>query len=290
VNANSAPQPEDLVVAVDGSPASNTALQWAAQHAKTTGASLHLATVMWIPEGSFSTETELRPVYERVLEDAEAVVRRTAPGAAVTSRIARGVPAATLVEASKTASLLIMGSDKSSRMEGLTYGTLPLRVAARSHCPLVVVPGSWTPLEGPVLLCVGENEQGHAPEAFAIQQATVRKAPLDLIHVWAASPIYPAQFSDTGLVYESMKESHRQVLSGAAEYIRSANPDLEVREILREGRRLPPLVEAGERSQLMVIGRHGTGILRELLMGATAHDVLLNPPCPVAVVPMAEAN
>jgi len=55
---------------------------------------------------------------------------------------------------------------------------------------------------------------------------------------------------------------------------------------LEEGPTIPRLIEAADHAQLLVVGRGGRGIFRDIIqLGSVAHDVLLNPPAPVAVVP-----
>jgi nucleotide-binding universal stress UspA family protein len=200
------------------------------------------------------------------------------------TQLLHGVPLNELVDVAATAALLVVGSDKSSRLRGLVYGTLPLRLAALSRCPLVVVPRVWKQHPGPVMLAVGEEPATEAAD-FAVAEATSRGVVLDLIHVWAASPIYPVPVADLHYPFTTIRDAHREVLDAESERIHAAQPDLPVTHQLREGPQIHVLVDAGEHAQLLVIGRTGKGILRELLLGSVAHDVLLNPPCPIAVVP-----
>ncbi|WP_166872400.1 universal stress protein [Salinibacterium sp. ZJ450] len=275
---------QQVIVAVDGSPASLGALDWAIERSRHVEMSIDLVAVLWIPDAAFQTETELRPFYEKTLQDAQEHVRRTAPRVKTSARLLRGVPVNELVDYSATAALLVVGSDKSSRLRALVYGTIPLRLAALSRCPVVVVPRVWKQHPGPVMLAVGEEPATEAAD-FAVAEATARGVVLDLIHVWAASPIYPVPVADLHYPYTTVRDAHRDVLDTESERIHAAHPNLPVTHQLKEGPQIHVLVDAGEHAQLLVIGRTGKGILRELLLGSVAHDVLLNPPCPVAVIP-----
>ncbi|MET1044859.1 MAG: universal stress protein [Microbacteriaceae bacterium] len=275
---------QQVIVAVDGSPASLAALDWAIERSRHVEMAIDLVAVLWIPDAAFQTETELRPFYEKTLHDAEEHVRRTAPRVRTSVNLVRGVPVNELVDFSTTASLLVVGSDKSSRLRGLVYGTIPLRLAALARCPLVVVPRVWKQHPGPVMLAVGEEPATESAD-FAVAEAAARGAVLDLIHVWAASPIYPVPVAELHYPYTTIRDAHRDVLDAEKARILAANPKLTVTDQLKEGPQIHVLVDAGERAQLLVIARTGKGILRELLLGSVAHDVLLNPPCPVAVVP-----
>jgi nucleotide-binding universal stress UspA family protein len=207
----------------------------------------------------------------------------------VRTSMLHGVPLAELVQASQEATMLVIGTDKSSRMAGIVYGTLPMRVAARATCPVVVVPRTWEARQtAPVVLGVGDEPPTRATTDFAAREALLRQRPLELVHIWASSPIYPTPVRErVGHLHETIERWHREVVTEAATEIGGAFPELEIVERLVEGPRIPELIEAGEQAQLIILGRRG-GILRGLVLGSAAHDVLMNPPCPVAVVPVDE--
>ncbi|MDQ4138044.1 MAG: universal stress protein [Actinomycetota bacterium] len=280
---------DTVLVAVDGSPSSRAALDWALERAGRAPTSLRLVTVVWTGHASFTFDSEVEPLYERVLLEAEDQARTTAPGVQVTTSMLHGVPAAELVQESEGASMLVVGTDKSTKMAGIVYGTLPLRVAAKAHCPVVVVPRTWqSRASGPVVLGVGDEDPSREAADFAAREALVRQTPLELLHVWASSPIYPVPVRQhVGHLHDSIRHWHEEVVTQTANAIRGAFPGLEVTERLVEGPRIPHIIEEGERAQLLVVGRRG-GIFRGLVLGSAAHDVLMNPPCPVAVVPVEE--
>jgi nucleotide-binding universal stress UspA family protein len=280
---------DTVLVAVDGSPSSGAALDWALERAARASARLRLVTVVWTGHASFTFDSEVEPLYEKVLADASERARSAVEAIDVSTTMMHGVPLSELVHESQGASMLVLGTDKSSRMAGLVYGTLPLRVAARAHCPVVVVPRAWEPrTSAPVVLGVGDEEPSPEAADFAAREALVRGTRLELLHVWASSPIYPVPVRQyVGHLHESIHHWHEEVVSEAAAAIRGAFPELEVTERLVEGPRIPHLIEEGERAQLLVVGRRG-GIFRGLVLGSAAHDVLMNPPCPVAVVPVDE--
>ena len=280
---------DTVLVAVDGSPASRAALDWALERASRTPMRLRLVTVVWTGHASFTFDSEVEPLYERVLRDAEEHVRSTVPDVDVSTSMLHGVPQAELVHESEGATMLVIGTDKSSKMAGVVYGTLPLRVAARAHCPVVVVPRTWQSRESaPVLLGVGDEEPSRSTVEFAASEALARDARLELLHVWASSPIYPAPVKQhVGHLHESIKHWHEEVVMESAKSIRAAFPELEIGERLVEGPRIPHMIAEGENAQLLVVGRRG-GIFRGLVLGSAAHDVLMNPPCPVGVVPVDE--
>ncbi len=275
-----------VTVGVDGSPASRVAVEWAVERSRHDGMTLELLTV--VPEGQFDAgfrETARRH-YEANLAEVLASVEVSAPGVAVASALRTGHVAAELVKAGEETDLLVVGTDKSSRVRRLVYGTVPLRLAALVACPLVVVTRSWKPGRQRILLAVGDDEPAPAAVEFATAEAEARGLPLDVVHVWGAAPDYPTPLYLADYPWTAAEESAQILLGKTVRDIQAAHPGLEVTGHLAEGPTIPRLIEAAETAQLLVVGRHGRGIFHDLLqLGSVAHDVLLNPPIPVAVVP-----
>ncbi|WP_210505850.1 universal stress protein [Naasia sp. SYSU D00057] len=275
-----------VTVGVDGSPGSRAAIDWAVERSRHTGMTLELLSVIPDTRGDSEYEAAVRRYSEGNLADCISAVKAGAPGLAVTSAIRAGSPTAELVRASEETDLLVVGTDKSSKARRLVYGTVPLRLAALSACPLVVVPRSWRPGRESVVLAVGDEETHPNTVAFAAAEAEARDLALDLVHVWSAAPNYPTPMYLTDYPWEHVVESSRRVLEDARAEVVAAHPDLTVTTHLEEGPTIPRLVEAAENAQLLVVGRGGRGIFRDILqLGSVAHDVLLNPPAPIAVVP-----
>jgi nucleotide-binding universal stress UspA family protein len=141
----SAPQtaPGRIVVGVDGSESSLDALSWAARQAVMTSASLEVVTTwQWpssygwavpVPE-DFDPEQDVR----RTLEATVASVRSAHPEVDVTARVVNGHPAPVLVDASKDAELLVVGSRGHGEFVGMVLGSVSEHCAAHAHCPVLV--------------------------------------------------------------------------------------------------------------------------------------------------------
>src|SRR3954447_2530212 len=275
-----------VTVGVDGSPGSRAAVDWAVERSRHTAMTLELLAV--VPDGASDSAftATVRRYTEATLADWIAAVKDSAPGLAVAPALRTGSPTGELVRASEETDLLVVGTDKSSKARRLVYGTVPLRLAARSACPLVVVPRSWRPGPESVILAVGDEETHPATVEFATAEAESRGLPLDLVHVWAAAPNYPTPMYLGDYPWETLVQTSRRVLDDAVEEVLEGHPGLPVTSHLEEGPTIPRLVEAAGHAQLLVVGRGGRGILRDIIqLGSVAHDVLLNPPPPVAVVP-----
>src|SRR5829696_1377048 len=180
-----------VTVGVDGSPGSRAALDWAVERSRHTGMTLELLSV--VPDGGTDSEfaSTVRRYSEATLAEWIAAVKASAPRLAVSPAIRTGSPTGELVRASEETDLLVVGTDKSSKARRMVYGTVPLRLAALSVCPLVVVPRSWRPGPESVILAVGDEETHPTTVEFATAEAESRGLPLDLVHVWTPAPNYP---------------------------------------------------------------------------------------------------
>jgi nucleotide-binding universal stress UspA family protein len=132
-----------IVAGVDGSPSSLDALAWAAQQAERTGAALEvLSTWEWpsslgwavpVPD-DFDPEGEVR----QALEAATGPVRAAHPDVQINTRVVNGHPAPSLVEASKGADLLVVGSRGHGEFLGMVIGSVSEFCASHAHCPVLV--------------------------------------------------------------------------------------------------------------------------------------------------------
>jgi nucleotide-binding universal stress UspA family protein len=286
---------EKVIVAIDGGPASKAALEWALareqalERAQATPLTLELTTVVelgWSPAGG--PDTDFQPAYERALSEAIRRVEQVAPSCRKTSFIRHGVPTDELVRASASADLLVIGTNKTGVLAGAVYGTLPLRLAAHALCPVVVVPASWEARTGTgtgtVVVGMEDDVTAEGALEFAASEAERFGLTLHLVHAWSIPSTVAVEFGAV-IPYDELREAHAEILADAAARLRSAHPGLTVTEVLEHGPSAFVLVEASRDAQLLVVGTHGRGAVGSLFLGSVSHDVLLNLPCPVAVVP-----
>ena len=194
-----------------------------------------------------------------------------------------------MVEHLRPTDLLVLGSDRPTRLEGLVDTSLPLYVAAVTHAPVVIVPREFEDSDRVVLL-VGENDDSDAPLRLAIREARRRGGGLRVVHAWQVAPGYPAELAERSAGYEAGHREAQEVLGSRAARVRELAPEVEVTERLVEGPRLAPLRPEVSGAGLTVVGRRGTGVFRDVVLGSLAHDLVSTLPCPLAIVPMEEAD
>lgn len=143
-----------VVVGVDGSPASFTALRWALAHAVRTGAAVRTVRC-WTPvfANGWEAAVTAEPVppcavqetrAERELADVVAAARRQVPGGAaqiaVQRRIVRGLTGPMLVAEAHGAALLVVGSHGHRRIAELLRRSVSSYCERHATCPVLVIP------------------------------------------------------------------------------------------------------------------------------------------------------
>jgi nucleotide-binding universal stress UspA family protein len=151
-----------IVVGVDGSPAGDAALLWALTEARTRkstarvvhayqpvqvrvpaagGAGFAPPTVAFTPEEADRVEEEARAKAEGIIDSALARVgRKAADGVKIERAPIAGAPAETLIEASRGAELLVLGSHGHGSFVDVLLGSVSQRCTQHPPCPVVVLP------------------------------------------------------------------------------------------------------------------------------------------------------
>ncbi len=139
-----------VVVGIDGSNHAERALDWALVEARVHGDKLLLVHAWQFPAVAMTSfagdplpvfgHDDLQKLAVEVLTRAAANARRQEPGVDVDTRLIEGHPGAALVEASKGARLLVVGSRGLGGFTGMLMGSVSSSCAHHAHCPVVVVP------------------------------------------------------------------------------------------------------------------------------------------------------
>jgi len=137
-----------VVVGVDGSAESVSALEWAAGYAKATGATVtavlswhYPAAVGMAPVGVApkAVSDEVRAQMQETLDKALTEAFGTPTPDNVRSKIAYGHPAMVLVAESEHADLLVVGHRGHGAFTGMLIGSVSIHCVSNAACPVVVV-------------------------------------------------------------------------------------------------------------------------------------------------------
>ncbi len=130
-----------IVVGVDGSSESVKATAWAAQEARATGGTLELLIVWARPMsyglplvvGGYNPEHEAQDVVEKAASGIDLPAER------LRTSVVNGAPAVVLVERSKSADLLVVGSRGHGGFAEMLLGSVSDHCVHHASCPVVVV-------------------------------------------------------------------------------------------------------------------------------------------------------
>jgi nucleotide-binding universal stress UspA family protein len=138
------PRPEPVVVGVDGSPGSTAALVFAVEAAVLRGVPL-VAVHAWRDVLVDPTMSPLVDWDAVESDEHEALAERLAgtrtdhPDLVLRKLVVRDRPARALVDESRNAQLVVVGSRGRGGMKGLLLGSVSQQVLHHAHCPVVVV-------------------------------------------------------------------------------------------------------------------------------------------------------
>lgn len=288
------------VVGVDGSPGARTALGWALADAARRGAALEVVSSfpiqLYLADPLLLDENQLEAVRADTLDRARALVGEVRadagePDVPVEVLAVAGPPAPMLLAASEDAGLLVVGSRGRGAVKSLVLGSVALSCVTHARVPVVVVhpaapdttPGTAS---GPPRVVVGLD--GSAASGTALERAAIEAQLLGAELVAVAAYSAASYWSDAyAVVMPQPEQLAEEVQAAADQQVAAARlPDgLAVRVESVEGSAGNVLVEAARDAALLVVGGHGQGAVRGLLMGSVALHCVLSGPCPVMVVP-----
>ena len=139
-----------IVVGVDGSDHAHRALTWAMKEAAIRHARLTVLAVHEVAASAWTGNPITLPGDQEVVDKIRNTVQETVAKTAaelgqpqppsVTVRTVQGFPAHELIEASKEADLVVLGSRGAGGFARLAMGSVSSQVVHHAHCPVVVVP------------------------------------------------------------------------------------------------------------------------------------------------------
>ncbi|GLY49853.1 universal stress protein [Lentzea sp. NBRC 102530] len=281
-----------VVVGVDGSASALAAVRWAADDCARHHTPLRLVHGYPLPVRGYPeiilTAAEIRKAIEDQargwLEEAVAAARAVAPEVEVTTEVVNAGAVPLLIEESRAARLMVLGSQGLGNVTGLLIGSTALALASHGKCPLVVARGTEVP-GGPVVVGVDGSPTSEAALAFAFEAASMRDAPLTAIMCWqdfmVESAYSASRFTvDWGQVEAEEQRLLAQRLAGWEEKY----PDVAVHRVVVRDRPVRALMRYGAEARLVVVGSHGHGGFAGMLLGSTSQALVYNAPCPLAIV------
>lgn len=280
-------QPGSVVVGIDTSTSSMTALDWATDYAKATRSPIHLVHGFSHdrPDLVFNMGAEPEKLYasgERVLTRGFNRIQLRDKLIHVTTSHADGYPAAALVRASSHASLVVVGSHGDSMLHVSSLGETAHQVAAHAACPVAVIRKESETAYGRITVGVDRSEHSRKALGWAFEQAERTATDLHVLHAWQ-----PRDAKDPGLGSADWQtytaQCRAQIEESVADQQRR-HPAVKVLTEIADGNPTRALINESHESDLIVIGARGAGGFEGLVLGRVAVDVLTHATCPVLVM------
>ena len=281
-----------VVVAV-GPGTMDAALAFAAEEATSTGSPLQLVHVVHLqplgPEAAVLSERDQERVGRQALNAALASARELVPtGTPVTAELCLGPVVPTMTDVASDARMIVLQRRDLSSVRRVVTRSVSSGVAARARVPVVSVPEHWSPEHprerGPTVT-VGIDAAERSLEVLrAAAAATNRRgAVLHVVHAWR----FPAAYDDLALSASEAEECDRLAIAEiqhALDDFGTDTLDVPYRLDVRRGPVADALLEAGEMSDLLVVGRHDSRVPLGSHLGPIARAVLHEADCPVLLV------
>ena len=279
-----------ILVAVDGSACAKVAVDWAARVAAQRNVPLRLVHVVtpgmvfWpelaVPPGFGQWEVELGA---DMLRKAAAVAEDAAPGVQVQTEQIDGPSVTTLVDLSKEASMLVVGSHGRGGLGRLILGSVSSGLVRHAHCPVAVIRDedltAAVPGHAPVVVGVDGSPASDRATAIAFDEASWRKVDLIAVHAVSDTDLVEVPRAD----WDKLEQRGGEVLAKRLAGWQERYPDVQVSRVVEWSRPANAIVKAAENAQLVVVGSHGRGGFAGMLLGSVAAAVVQAVKVPVIV-------
>jgi nucleotide-binding universal stress UspA family protein len=285
----------NIVVGVDGSPASEHAVMWAAEEARLQHRVLTLVhappriaadQLAWLTSAGVSSaqlEDRIRSDAERVVERAHSLASDHCPELLIDTVIADQDARSLLLDAGSGAEMTVVGTRGHGRVAALLLGSVSAALVRHSVRPVVVV-RPRREFGGGVLVGADGSEESVSLVEHAYREASWHEMPLTVVHcLWGGLPA-PLRWSVVSPTEPEGDEASTRISESLAG-ITEKFPDVPMEVLVTQGAIDACLTDLSARYDLLVIGRPPRPLLQRLTMSSLTTPVVEHAHCPVLVVP-----
>lgn len=283
-----------VIIAVDGSAESDAAISWAACEASMRHEHVTLMHAVQPVALSWPVSPEQTTVAEWQEDNARHVIDHARDGLSAVldlphppdfrTEVLYAHPVDALVDASKDARMIVVGSHGMGALGRLLLGSVSRGVVEHAHCPVAVIhtdEGS-APVDpkAPVLLGVDGSPASEAAIQWAFDEASRRGVELIALHAWSDIAVFPI----LGMDWRTYQGQGEELLAERLAGWQERYPDVHVSRRLVCDTPAHWLLEESQNAQLVVLGSHGRGGFAGMRLGAVSVAVAQSAKVPVIVV------
>jgi nucleotide-binding universal stress UspA family protein len=285
-----------IVVAVDGSPASNAAASWAAHAAALRNIPLTVVHAVVTPTATWPPVPYPDSLAVRLEDDGKKAIMHAvkiaedampADGKVTIGReLVYSTPAPALIKMSDEAEMIVVGTAGRGLLARGVLGSVSSTVVRNANCPVAVIHDEDLPDQhAPVLVGIDGSPTSERATALAFDEASRRGVDLIALHAWS-DVTTEVPFLDWATVEEEAQRSLAESLAGW----RQRYPDVTVHRVVVRDQPARNLIDQAESAQLVVVGSHGRGGLTGMLLGSVSNTILHSVRIPVIVAKPASVS
>jgi nucleotide-binding universal stress UspA family protein len=279
----------NIVVGFDESDGAADALRWAVAEAELHVADL-TAVMAWSPlDQHHIVGDQSDPAYGA--GDAFDALRSYITSAVgsdragtVNAEVVCDLPARALLDASRRADLLVVGTRGLGGFRGLLLGSVSQHCLHHTTVPIAIVRSHSNPQAKRIVVGVDGSKNAQRALQWAIAEARRRKAQLDVVTAW--------QIPYTGnppllINTPPWAVSERAAANVLHREIADAHPDADSapRLLALPGNPASVLLEQSSDADLLVVGSRGLGAFKLAFLGSVASQLSHHAACSIVVIP-----
>ena len=139
-----------------------------------------------------------------------------------------------------------------------------------------------------IVVGVDGSEAAQDALRWAVAEAQVRAAQLQVVHAWQLPYVGPTPFAGMVIDLDDLEASAQVVLEHAVADVDMTGLAAPTELVLANRTPAIALVEAAKGADLLVVGTRGRGGFTGLLLGSVSQQLTHHAPCPIVIVPHRE--
>ena len=178
--------------------------------------------------------------------------------------------------------MVVVGSRGMGALGRAVLGSVSSGLVHHAHCPVAVVHADEAMAPdptSPVLLGIDASPASEAATALAFDEASRRRVDLVALHAWSDLGVYPI----VGMYWQQYEDEGHEVLAERLAGWQQQYPDVNVQRRVVCDQPARALIDESERAQLVVVGSHGRGGFKGMLLGSVSTAVAEGAKAPVIV-------